>query len=223
MTVEEYINPLSITFRQLADPVRADNSKKYLRDQFGSLGITAVPFRRAVKDFVKTYGSPDQKIIYQLMTFLWSVTYREYQHAGIEILRRKPSLIGKKDIGCIEMMITTKSWWDTVDAIAVFICGNYFNRFPEQIIPVTGRWIDSGHLWLMRSALLFQLKYKDKTDTELLAGYINKVSAHKDFFIRKAIGWVLRDYSKKNPEWVRSFVKKYPLSGLSYREATKYL
>jgi len=223
MTVEDYIKPLSLSFQQLADPVRADYSKKYVRGQFDFFGITAVPFRKAVKEFIDHSGFPEPKNILPLLSLFWSLPEREYQHAGIEILRKKPMLIGRDDIGCIEMMITSKSWWDTVDGIAIFICGNYFRRFHEQIVPVTGRWIDSENIWLMRSALLFQLKYKADTDTELLTSYINKVSSHKDFFIRKAIGWVLRDYSKRNPGWVRSFVKTYSLSGLSFREATKYI
>ncbi len=81
----------------------------------------------------------------------------------------------------------------------------------------------SGNMWLQRSALLFQLKYKQDTDTVLLANYIEQLSSHKDFFIRKAIGWVLREYSKTNKEWVREFLNHHTLSGLSVREASKYL
>ena len=120
-------------------------------------------------------------------------------------------------------MITNKSWWDTVDFIASNLVGTYLKRFPGQTETLTTQWMKSENIWLQRTCLLFQLKYKSETNTELLHQFINQLSASNEFFIRKAIGWILREYSKTNPDFVVDYVEKYPLSGLSQREALKWL
>jgi 3-methyladenine DNA glycosylase AlkD len=221
--MDQYLIPLIKRFEAARDTKRAESSKHYVRDQYEFLGLDAKKMRSLLGEFIKEYGYPASDKLGELARTLWKMTEREYQNAAIEILRKKTKLLRKTDIVWIEELIITKSWWDTVDGLAVLICGDYFNLFPEQIVPVTGKWINSGNIWLMRSALLFQLKYKSATDTDLLSRYIIQVADHKDFFIRKAIGWILREYSKKHPAWVKSFVEKNSLSGLSYREATKYI
>ena len=128
-----------------------------------------------------------------------------------------------QDIELFELMITNKSWWDTVDLIATNLVGAYFKLFPEQIIPVTKKWMNSDNMWLQRTCLIFQLKYKEEIDTDLLTDYILQLKDTKEFFINKAIGWILREYTRKNPEWVIDFVNKYELSNLSKREALKLI
>jgi 3-methyladenine DNA glycosylase AlkD len=120
-----------------------------------------------------------------------------------------------------EYMITSKSWWDTVDFVAATLAGNYFRVFSHRILPVTGRWMKSGNIWLQRSCLLFQLKYRKETNTTLLTSFILPLAASREFFIAKAIGWALREYSKTDPGWVREFVKNHPLQTLSRKEALK--
>jgi len=128
-----------------------------------------------------------------------------------------------QDIELFELMITNKSWWDTVDLITTNLVGNYFKLFPEQIIPITKIWIESDNIWLQRTCLIFQLKYKEEIDTDLLTDYILQLKDTKEFFINKAIGWILREYTRTNPEWVIDFVNKYELSNLSKREALKLI
>ncbi len=221
--MENYIAPLRKKFEERADPERAAGSHKYVRNQFEFYGIPTKNFREIVKDFFKTYGYPTHDKLDEFAMYCWSLPQREYQQVVIELLRKQIKTLLKEDIDLIEKLIVQKSWWDTVDGIAAWICGTYFIRFPEQVKPVTEKWMNSGNIWLQRSALLFQLKYKKGTDTQLLASYIEKLISHKDFFIRKAVGWILREYSKTNPVWVKTFVDGHSLSGLSYREATKYL
>ncbi|MFT6151359.1 MAG: 3-methyladenine DNA glycosylase AlkD [Flavobacteriales bacterium] len=120
-------------------------------------------------------------------------------------------------------MITNKSWWDTVDLITTNLVGNYFKLFPEQIIPITKIWMESDNIWLQRTCLIFQLKYKEEIDTDLLTDYILQLKDTKEFFINKAIGWILREYTRTNPEWVIDFVNKHELSNLSKREALKLI
>ena len=120
-----------------------------------------------------------------------------------------------------EFMIINKSWWDTVDMIASHLVGTHFKRFPGLIPAYTEKWMASGNFWLQRTALLFQLKYKKETDVELMSDLIKRLAGEKEFFIRKAIGWVLREYSKTDPEIVINFVENQQLSNLSRTEALK--
>jgi 3-methyladenine DNA glycosylase AlkD len=120
-----------------------------------------------------------------------------------------------------EELITQKSWWDTVDALAAWQVGDYFKKYPDQIIPYTNKWMDSGNMWLQRTCLIFQLKYKEETDFELLKSLIIPLSDSKEFFIQKAIGWALREYSKLFPQRVMDFASNQPMAKLSYREATE--
>jgi 3-methyladenine DNA glycosylase AlkD len=92
----------------------------------------------------------------------------------------------------MQYLITTKSWWDTVDGVAGWLVGDIMKRHPEQIKPVTARWMDSGNIWLQRSCLLFELKYKKDTDPDLLFGFIESLKDHKSFWIRKAMKIISR-------------------------------
>ena len=120
-------------------------------------------------------------------------------------------------------MVTHNSWWDTVDIIAVKLIGEYFKKYPEEIKPAVKRWLDSRNIWLQRCAILFQLHYKKAIDTEMLTQVIHSLLGSKEFFINKAIGWILREYGKTNPEWVLDFVDKTELHPLSKREAIRRL
>ena len=123
----------------------------------------------------------------------------------------------------IRQLIVTKSWWDTVDALAAHVVGVMVARQPV-LLSTMDEWVVSDELWLIRTAILHQLRYKSQTDTERLFRYCAQHAGHKDFFIRKAIGWALREYARTDPDAVRRFVKtQSALSGLSVREALKHL
>lgn len=112
-------------------------------------------------------------------------------------------------------MITCKSWWDTVDMVASYVAGTFFSSFPGMICPVISQWMESGNISLQRSSVLVQLRYKGKTDTDLLFRLICELIPHEDFFIRKVIGRALCEYSKTNLQLVTDFVRNKPLSPLS--------
>ncbi|MGB6269221.1 MAG: DNA alkylation repair protein, partial [Olleya sp.] len=131
--------------------------------------------------------------------------------------------LDKNDITLFEFMVANKSWWDTVDFIAVKLIGAYFKVFPDSRKVYIDKWLTSNNIWLQRSALLFQLKYKEAIDEELLAYTINHLLDTKEFFINKAIGWILREYSRTNPEWVLDFVNKTDLNNLSKKEALRLI
>lgn len=148
---------------------------------------------------------------------------RECQYAAQEILLKYARNYGPSELELMEFMTPHKSWWDTVYFIASNCMGRYFKMYPQQTSPVTQRWINSGNMCLQRCALLFQLKYKEVLDTQLLSRYIEALLGSKEFFINKAIGWALRQHSKTDPTWVEAFANRTPLARLSRKEALRLL
>ncbi len=126
------------------------------------------------------------------------------------------------DINNIEKLIITNSWWDSIDCLDAIV-GNMCLKYPELIESTILKWIYSDNIWLKRVSIDFQLQYKDKTDIDILSKAILSNCHTDEFFINKAIGWSLREYSKTNKEWVKKFLETNKLSALSVREASKYL
>jgi 3-methyladenine DNA glycosylase AlkD len=219
-----YLQPLISQYENNRDPVRAVQMKKYMKDQFDFYGIGTPARRGMMSAHIKEFGLPDWSEIEEISRHLWEMKERECQSTLIDLLNRMKKKLGKDELPLMEYLITTKSWWDTVDGVAGWLVGDIMKKHPEQIRPVTNRWMDSGNIWLQRSCLLFQLKFKKGTDLELMFGFIEKLSNHQSFWIRKAIGWVLREYSKTDPQRVLRYVNAHPeLSGLSKREALKFI
>ena len=219
----DFVTQLETDFRQQADRNIVINQEAYLQNQFELYGLPT-PLRKEIqKPFLLKENLPNKKELPHIITELWSKPQREFQYFAIDLNRKYLKKIEFQDIELFELMITNKSWWDTVDLIATNLVGAYFKLFPEQIIPVTKKWMNSDNMWLQRTCLIFQLKYKEEIDTDLLTDYILQLKDTKEFFINKAIGWILREYTRTNPEWVIDFVNKYELSNLSKREALKLI
>ena len=159
----------------------------------------------------------------ELTKTLWMKPQRETQYLSQELAMKYIKKFNKEDVVLIEFMVSHKSWWDTVDFIATKLLGEYFKMYPVQREIVIKKWLKSNNIWLQRSCLLFQLKYKEEVDTVFLSYVICSLLGSNEFFINKAIGWVLREYSKTNPGWVVDFVKTTELSALSKREALRLL
>jgi len=128
----------------------------------------------------------------------------------------------RTDLDRIKRLIINKSWWDSVDSLANII-GILCAKYPELVQNHILSWAESENIWLVRISVLFQLKYKENTDRELLKLIILKNTNNKEFFITKAFGWALREYSMTNKEWVKLFLESNTLQSLSVREASKYL
>jgi 3-methyladenine DNA glycosylase AlkD len=154
---------------------------------------------------------------------LWSLPEREYQYTACELLGRFEKKLPPEFIDTIETLLTTKSWWDTVVTLAGNTVGTHFKRYPSIREVTLARWRKSEDFWLRRTCILFQLKYKSETDFDLLKAIIYENLGSQEFFINKAIGWALRQYTRVDPEGVRDFVAETPLSPLSAREALKWL
>ncbi|KHD86091.1 DNA alkylation repair protein [Heyndrickxia ginsengihumi] len=213
---------MNIYFQQ-SDIEYAEWSREYLRNQFDFLGIRTPIRRKLTKQFMKEYGLPARNQLKEVILLLWDLPHREYQKAALDILENVKKTLLPTDMEWLEKLIVTKSWWDTVDALAPNIMGYLFQTFPELIQQYPENWIESDNIWLQRSAILFQLKYKLETDDELLFRYILRRADSNEFFVQKAIGWVLREYAKTEPEKIRTFVEQHELKALSRREALKHL
>ena len=220
--MKSLLENLNTAFKDLADANRAREMSRYMRDQFSFFGISRPEVKRILKQQLKREKIP--KIISPVLYDLWSHHEREMQYAAIEliklVLHRQPASF----IQVLEHLILQKSWWDTVDALAV-LSGAHLKRHSSLQPTTTNRWINENNIWLQRTAILHQLKYGSETDFHLLQKYVLKVGMSNDFFIQKASGWALRQYGKFAPVSVSSFIESNSslISALAKREALRNL
>ena len=217
-----YVLSLKKLFEQNANPAQAGPMKKYMRDQFEYLGIKSPQMAALNKEFIKEYGLPPIGQLNTIVRELWSLPQREFQYAAMSLMGRLEKKVEPEFISIIEYLLVTKSWWDTVDALAGHAVGTQFKRFPDVREKYLKKWRKSDNFWLRRTTLLFQLGYKKETDFDLLCELIKENLGSDEFFINKAIGWALRQYAHTNPAPVKKFVKATKeLHPLSRREALK--
>lgn len=219
-----YLQSLKKLFEQQANPENAGPMSQYMRNQFPFLGIKSPQQKALFKQFVSTYGLPDAVQIEFLVRELWAWPEREYQYVALSFLSRLKKHLTPEVLPLLEHIIITKSWWDTVDAIASHNVGSLLLRYPEIRDEALAPWRISDNIWLRRTALLFQLGYNaETTDEPLLFEIVLENTESKEFFIQKAIGWALREHSKLRPQAVQAFVAKNNLAPLSRREALKWM
>lgn len=204
------------------NPQLAEGMAAYMKNQFAFLGIPKPERTKLQKNFIKQ-AKKQGRIEWQDVYALWDLPEREYQYVALDYLEELRKYLQPADIHHLQTLIVMKSWWDTVDKIATIPVGSLCLQHPELVKDCVMAWAESDNMWLARTAILFQLKYKEHTDTGVLAAVIEKNSSSKEFFINKAIGWILREYSKTDKEWVREFLNTHTLAPLSVREASKYL
>jgi 3-methyladenine DNA glycosylase AlkD len=218
-----YIALLKTLFEKNADPVQAAPMKKYMRDQFEYLGIKTPQNAALQKEFYKAHGYPELAELDEIVRDLWALPQREFQYMGMGLLSKFEKQLPAGFIDIVEYLIVTKSWWDTVDAIASHTVGTHFKRFPNVRENYLKKWRKSKNLWLRRTTILFQLGYKKETNFELLTEIISENVGSNEYFINKAIGWALRQYAYTDPKAVIKFVNSTALHPLSRREAMKHL
>jgi len=205
-----------------ANPDKAPAMSAYMRDQFAFLGIPTPMRREICKPYFKAAKS-DVRIDWKFIDRCWKEPRREFQYCAMDYLTQMKALLTPADVPKIKKLITQKSWWDTVDGLDVIV-GSIAARFAD-VKETLLEWSVDKNFWLRRAAIDHQLLYRDKTDTKLLERIILNNTGQTEFFINKAIGWSLREYSKTNPDWVRDFIGRHKnkLSPLSVREAGKYV
>ena len=217
-----FITELETEFKANQHPENALPMAKYMKDLFPFFGIKTDERRAIFKSICKTHQAEINENARVISWELFLKKERELQYCGIELLIK--NLKNKyviDDIIWIEKLLNTNSWWDSVDTISKFILGDYLQQFPAEIPTVVSRFSNAENIWLNRSVILFQLGYKSQTDFNLLQSLCTKHSNSNEFFIRKAIGWALREYAKTDPEAVRGFVLQSNLKPLSKKEALK--
>lgn len=215
---------LTAAYAPSADPARAARAQAYMKDIAPFLGLPT-PLRRTLSRTVLAgLPRPDETDCAAIALRCWELPEREYAYFAVDCLRRHVKRLSSGFLPVVRHLVTTRSWWDTVDLLAAHVVGGLVAADPKLKAEMD-TWIEDEDLWVARTALLHQLRYKDATDTERLFGYCLRQSGHPDFFIRKAIGWCLREYAKTDPEAVRGFVERERerLAPLSVREALKNL
>lgn len=212
-----------------ADADRAVAMSAYMRDQFQFFGVDS-PTRKRIEaeSFRDILDGADP---FSVARELWAFPQRECLYVAVDLLRRSmskkrlPDIDPAKSLKTLEYLITHASWWDTVDSLAPNTAYPLLTRFDGMDLHATARrWIEHDNIWLQRSAILVQLKAKRNTDPDLLFEVILRRISSTEFFIRKGAGWALREYSKIEPKRVRTFLNAHcdVMSGLTYREASKY-
>ncbi|NUK73424.1 DNA alkylation repair protein [Streptomyces lunaelactis] len=207
-----------------ADAARAEGAAAYMKDIAPFLGLYTAARRDLSRTVLEGTARPDEADCTAIALRCWDLPEREYQYFAVDYLRRQVKRCSSGFLPVVRHLVVTVPWWDTVDALASHVVGPLVSADPK-LKTVMDAWIDDDHLWVVRTALLHQLRYKDTTDAERLFDYCLRRADHPDFFIRKAIGWCLREYARTDPDAVRDFVEGAGdrLSPLSVREATKHL
>jgi 3-methyladenine DNA glycosylase AlkD len=217
------IENLLLTFQKNADAYQAERMKAYMRNLFDFYGLQKDKRAVLASPFLNALVNSSEESIDEVVKFLWKQPQRECQYVAMEYIFKMHKKWTPATLSLFEFMIAEKSWWDTVDFIASSLVGKLLEKYPELILSSVERWDADKSFWFHRTTMIFQLKYAAKTDQYLLFAQCEKYVHSKEFFIQKALGWSLRQYSKFNPEAVRKFVQDHHLSTVSLREAKKYL
>lgn len=223
MNAMKYLDFIISEFERAENLEKALFAKGYLRNQFESLGLSSPVRAQIYKEHLQKNGLPNYTDLFPIVEYCWERPEREYQYLGMNLLDSCRKLWEEDILDFFKVLILSKSWWDTIDYIAPTLIGHYFQIFPEHKQDIVLDFARSDNFWNQRTAIIFQLKYKDKTDLDLLQECILINHTSKEFFIRKAIGWSLRQYSRTDPDWVIQFIETHNLSPLSKREGLKWL
>jgi len=221
--MHQWVQAVKTALIPLANAENASAMKSYMRGQYEFYGIKSEPRRAAVKTLFAKNLLPAIDELPVVIDELWSLPQREFQMVAVDLLIKLKRQLPTSMLVDLERWITTKSWWDTVDMLATHIASSFFLRYPIESAAHIKHWYCSDNIWLRRTALLYQLKYKENTDTELLFFLIKKNQFDKEFFIQKAIGWMLREYSKTDADAVVNFIHTQNIQGLARREGLKWL
>ncbi|MFJ6692766.1 DNA alkylation repair protein [Streptomyces sp. NPDC091294] len=205
-----------------ADAERAAGMRAYMKDVAPFLGLTSPVRRSLTRAVLAGLPRPDESDCTAVALRCWRLPEREYHYFAVDYLRRHVTHCSSGFLPVVRHLLTTVPWWDTVDLLAAHVVGGLVAA-DRGLARDMDAWIEDEDLWLVRAALLHQLRYKEHTDTDRLFGYCLRQAGHGDFFVRKAVGWCLREYAKTDPDAVRAFVAEHRtrLAPLSVREALR--
>ena len=225
MDVDGLVDLVARGLSEGADPAKAAPMAAYLKTDtpfYGAQKAVRVPVHR---EAVRCFPPADRSEYRRAVLALWNQPHREERYVAIDYARSFPKYITPASVPLYRRMIVEGAWWDFVDSLAIHLVGQVLLNQREATTPKVTAWIDDPDMWLRRSAIIGQITHKQATDTDLLFDACARRMHETEFFIRKAIGWALREYAKTDPSAVIAFVTEHrdALSGLSFREATKHL
>lgn len=205
-----------------ADPSRSEAMKAYMKGQFEYYGISS-PSRKKLMTELRAQWKPVlNDDLWKLTDMLWTDPHREMQYVALEILGPLAKKMDCTHMATLEHLILTKSWWDTVDGVVPDLVGAVFKKDKACRDKYVYKWMEHENIWLKRASIIFQLRYGKDTDFDLMCEAILKNDTSREFFVRKAQGWALRQYSKFEPTKVSQFIEANPqLSGLTKKEALR--
>ena len=205
----------------LGDPEKADQMQAYMKTEQPFFGVQAKPRRKIARQAIKKFPITSREEYESVIQDLWEDEYRESNYQALEVAELK-EFHAIESFGLYDKLVKSAPHWDTLDWLAGKIVSPLVLKHRE-LEDNLREWNTDENFWVRRASLLSHLHHKEELNSELLAEFILRLAHEQEFFIRKAIGWILRDYSYVNPEWVSDFVKNHEtkLSGLSKREALK--
>ena len=191
-------------------------------------GHAAPGLRALLRPHLAAYAPASRARHEATLLALWdAATHREERYAALALARHRVARPWRdvESLVTWRHLVVTGAWWDVVDETASHLVGDVLSRHRSGATPVVSRWATDQDLWLRRTAVIAQLGHRDDTDLDLLVLALEANLDDRSFWLRKAIGWALRDYARTDPDWVRAYVASAGdrLSGLSRREATKHL
>lgn len=211
-------------FIAAADPVAATSMEAYMRNQFPFLGLPTPRLRELLKPFIAQARkeAKNQGIDRDFVESCWQAPEREFQYNALDYLVALKKYLTPEDINWLRTLVERKSWWDTIDRLDLLV-GDVLWRHPNNALILS--WAQDTNMWVRRVAIDHQRPRKDQTDTALLEEILTLNFGSKEFFINKAIGWALREYSKTNPQWVAAFIARHRenMAPLSIREGGRRL
>ena len=210
---------------EVAEPGKAESMAAYLKTDMPFYGVQKAGRVPILREVVARFQPSDRDDYRTAILTLWGQPHREEKYLAIGYARSFPRFVTLSSIPLYRRLIVAGAWWDLVDEVAIHLVGDVLFHQREAATPKIETWIGDKDLWVRRTSILSQIGHKDATDTGLLFEACERRMHETEFFIRKAIGWALRDYARTDPVAVAAFVTEHreDLSGLSYREATKHL
>jgi 3-methyladenine DNA glycosylase AlkD len=208
-----------------AVPERAPEMAAYMKSAMPFLGVSAPRLRAVAKEAARRFPVADGEAYERAVLALWRLEHREEKHVAVAVARHHRVFVAARSLGLYERLVREGAWWDFVDEVAPHLVGVALAREPDAVWPVVEQWIDDPDMWVRRAAILCQLGFKERTDARRLFAFCLRRAGEREFFIRKAIGWALRQYARTEPGAVRRFLDEHggELAPLSVREASKHL
>jgi 3-methyladenine DNA glycosylase AlkD len=221
------VSKLERALRAVGDEKRAEGAKAYLKSDLEFIGVAAKPLRAVARSFLEDHQEVDREELIDLVLDLWECPVYELKAVAVALLERKVVLLEVTDLLLVENLLRRSHTWALVDWLCTKIAAPLVDRGPEASEPILRRWSTDDDFWIRRSSMLAQLPAlrSGAGDFALFASFASAMVPEKEFFIRKAIGWVVREVSKKRPELAFEFLARHlhQLSGLTLREGSKYL